>query len=200
MPPSSASGMQEPSASSDTSSGGQGATDGILGTDPEEFKTISTQLMAILRREAGGDVPIIRLGIADKPAFCGNRRRGRAGHTKTTHGMKSRPPFRSIQSRICPIVNPDGIAIQADQPHYTTLVMCPRCADRRRHHRRGNPALPILVSGCWLIWTPRIPILSGNRPDIRKPYRKTRQTGKHRPNMISVSGEMIPSRPATRLS
>lgn len=98
---------------------GQGATDGILGTDPEEFKTLSTQLMAILRREAGGDVHIIRLGIADKPAFVA----ADEGPSGTYEGNTWDEIQAAIQEYSVPnttIVNPDGIAIQADQMHYTT--------------------------------------------------------------------------------
>lgn len=98
---------------------GQGATDGVLGTDPEEFKTISTQLMAILRREAGGDVPIIRLGIADKPAFVAADE-GPSGtyENNTWDGIQTAIQEYSVPNTT--IVNPDGIAIQADQLHYTT--------------------------------------------------------------------------------
>ena len=98
---------------------GQGATDGILGTDPEEFKTISTQIMDIRRRQSGSDVPIIRLGIADKPAFVA----ADEGPGGTYEGNTWDEIQTAIQEYSVPnttIVNPDGIAIQADQLHYTT--------------------------------------------------------------------------------
>ena len=175
---------------------GQGATDGILGTDPEEFKTISTQLMAILRREAGPTFPSFALASRTS-LLLWQQTKGRAEHTKATHGMKSRPPFRSIQSRI-----PQS-STRTESPFRQTncitrlRVMCPSVrGSPPPSQARKSGLCPFWFPGCWLIWTPRIPIAIREQARHSQTLSKTRQTGKHRPNMISVSVKMIPSRPA----
>ncbi|TXH10054.1 MAG: hypothetical protein E6R04_06380 [Spirochaetes bacterium] len=91
---------------------GQGASDGVLGTPAAEFKTISANLMGILRKEAG-NVPIIRLGISDKPSFMDS-----SFPSNTWNYIKAAIPEYTVSGTTH--VSASGIPMQSDGLHYTT--------------------------------------------------------------------------------